>query len=56
MFRPNWLPLSGVKVVEETAVPLSRCYTSHFKGVKYLQNIFKISCSDYFVLLLKYEF
>jgi hypothetical protein len=32
---PNWLPSSGVQVVEETAATLSRCYTSHFKGEKY---------------------
>jgi hypothetical protein len=34
MFRPNSLPTSGVQVVEETATPVSRCYTLHFKGVK----------------------
>jgi hypothetical protein len=28
--------------LEETAAPLSRCYTSHFKGVKYLYNILKL--------------
>jgi hypothetical protein len=34
MFRPNWLPSLGVQVVEETAAPLSRSDTLHFKGVK----------------------
>jgi hypothetical protein len=41
MFRPNW-PASGVQVVEEIAAPLSHCCTLYFKGVKYLQNIWKL--------------
>jgi hypothetical protein len=40
-FQPNW-PSAGVYVVEETAALLSHCYTLHFKGVKYLQNILKL--------------
>jgi hypothetical protein len=34
---------SSLQVVEETAAPLSRCYTSHFKGT----NTYKIF-EDYF--------
>jgi uncharacterized membrane protein len=41
MFRPNCLPSLGVQAVKETAAPLSRCYTLHFEGVKYLENIVK---------------
>jgi hypothetical protein len=41
MFRPNFLPSSGVQAVEETAAPLSLCYTLHFKD----ENTYKIySC------------
>jgi hypothetical protein len=41
MFWPNLLPSSGVGVVEETAAPLSCCYTLHFKGIQ-PNNILKI--------------
>jgi hypothetical protein len=53
MFRPNRLPSSDVQAVGETAAPLSRCYTLHFKGVKYLKryfNFFLISYHNYFVV------
>jgi hypothetical protein len=40
MFRPNWLPSSGVQIVEETAAPLLRCYTLDFEGIKYLKTLF----------------
>jgi hypothetical protein len=48
MFRPNWSS-SGVQVVGETTAPLSRCYTLHFKGVKYLQNILKYHATIIFL-------
>jgi hypothetical protein len=32
------MPSPGVQVVEETAAPLSRFYTLHFKGVKCSEN------------------
>jgi hypothetical protein len=35
MFRSNWLRSSGMQAVEEITASLSRCYTLHFKGIKY---------------------
>jgi hypothetical protein len=45
------LAIIRLQVVEETAAPLSRCYTLHFKGVKYLQNILKYHA----MIILFYE-
>jgi hypothetical protein len=53
MFRPNWLPSSGLQFVDVTAAPLSRCNTLHFKSVKHFElfsNYLKISRRDYFVV------
>jgi hypothetical protein len=53
MFWPQWLS-SGVQTVEETAAPLSCCYTSHFKSVKYLQKHFKIISKYQAMIILLY--
>jgi hypothetical protein len=39
MFWPNWLPSSGVQVVEETAAPLTHCYILHFILTLFLKYI-----------------
>jgi hypothetical protein len=41
MFWPNW-PSSDVQFIEEAAGLLLRCYTWHFKGLKYFLKFFKI--------------
>jgi hypothetical protein len=35
-------------------MPLSRCYTLHFKGIKYLQNILKLLLNYHSVIILLY--